>query len=169
METLRSAATLRRRAFSSADTLIESTSFMISKVSCLCQKSTTAKIPCIRRFRSLPRSTTGVPPVSAGLTGGTRGTPVLLSKHHSALDRLGITLEPVPGMDRSLIEDLIASNKPFRVETASGRAFEVPHRDFVSFSRNKTALFISYDENGEEHFAIVPLLTVTAATARASG
>ena len=70
-------------------------------------------------------------------------------------------------MDKSLIEDLISSNRPFRIETASGRAFEVPHRDFVSFSRNKTALFISYEENGEEHFAIVPLLTVTSTMARA--
>ena len=43
-------------------------------------------------------------------------------------------------MDRTLIEDLIAANKPFRVETAAGRTFEVPHRDFVSFTRNRTAL-----------------------------
>lgn len=69
-------------------------------------------------------------------------------------------------MDRSLIEDLVASNKPFRIETASGRVFEVPHRDFISFSRNKTALFVSFEEKGEDHFAIVPLLTVTSAMAR---
>ena len=49
----------------------------------------------------------------------------------------------------------IASNKPFKVETASGRVFEVPQRDFVSFSTGKTALFISYEENGAERFAIV--------------
>ena len=70
-------------------------------------------------------------------------------------------------MDASLLEELIASNKPFKIETASGRAFEVPHRDFVSFSTRKTALFISCEDNGAEHFAIVPLLTITAATARA--
>jgi hypothetical protein len=69
-------------------------------------------------------------------------------------------------MDPSLLEDLIAKNKPFRVETASGRAFEVPHRDFVNFSPRKTSLFIFYEESGEEHFAIVPLLTVTAVMAR---
>ncbi|HSH38920.1 MAG TPA: hypothetical protein VK993_09050 [Chthoniobacterales bacterium] len=45
--------------------------------------------------------------------------------------------------------------------------FDVPHRDFISFSPKKTSLFISYEENGDEHFAIVPLLTVTAAMARA--
>ena len=32
-------------------------------------------------------------------------------------------------MDASLLEELIAKNKPFKIETASGRLFEVPHRD----------------------------------------
>ena len=70
-------------------------------------------------------------------------------------------------MDAKLLEDLLAKNKPFRIETASGRIFEVPHRDFLSFSPRKTSVFVSYEEDGEEHFAIVPLLTVTAAMARA--
>ena len=70
-------------------------------------------------------------------------------------------------MDASLLEELIAKNRPFKIETASGRLFEVPHRDFVSFSTRKASLLISYDENGAEHFAIVPLLTITAAMARA--
>jgi hypothetical protein len=66
-------------------------------------------------------------------------------------------------MDAALLEDLISRNQPFRIETASGRVFEVPHRDFVSFSPKRTSLSIFFEENGEEHFAIVPLLTVTAA------
>ena len=66
-------------------------------------------------------------------------------------------------MDASLIEELITKNKPFKIETASGRVFEVPHRDFVSFSTRKTSLIVSYEENGTEHFAILPLLTITAA------
>jgi hypothetical protein len=70
-------------------------------------------------------------------------------------------------MDVSLLEDLISKNKPFRIETASGRVFDVPHRDFLSFSPKKTSLLISFEEGGNEHFAIVPLLTVTAAMARA--
>jgi hypothetical protein len=70
-------------------------------------------------------------------------------------------------MDASLLQELIASSKPFKIETASGRVFEVPQRDFVSFSTRKTALFIPYEENGAEHFAIVPLLTITAAMTRA--
>ena len=74
-------------------------------------------------------------------------------------------------MDASLIEELITKNKPLKIKTASGRVFEVPHRDFVSFSTRKTSLIVSYEENGTEHFAIVPLLTtrlsnmVAAATA----
>jgi hypothetical protein len=70
-------------------------------------------------------------------------------------------------MDASLIEELIAKNKPFKIETAAGRVFEVPHRDFLSFSTRKSSLIISYEENGKEHFAIVPLLTITSAMARA--
>jgi len=70
-------------------------------------------------------------------------------------------------MDASLIEELINKNKPFRIETAYGRVFKVPHRDFVSFSTRKTSLIVSYEENGTEHFAVVPLLTITSAMAPA--
>jgi hypothetical protein len=70
-------------------------------------------------------------------------------------------------MDISLLQDLISKSKPFRIETASGRVFDVPHRDFLSFSPKKTSLLISFEEDGNEHFAIVPLLTVSAAMARA--
>ncbi|HSH37663.1 MAG TPA: hypothetical protein VK993_02660 [Chthoniobacterales bacterium] len=70
-------------------------------------------------------------------------------------------------MDASLLEDLIAKNQPLRIETASGRAFDVWHSDFVSFSPRKTSLLIWFEEDGNEHFAIVPLLTVTAAMTRA--
>lgn len=71
------------------------------------------------------------------------------------------------GMDSTPIEDLIEANKPFCVETAAGRVFDIPHRDFVSFSRKRTSLIISYDENGEDHIAIVPLLTITSTMAKA--
>jgi hypothetical protein len=70
-------------------------------------------------------------------------------------------------MDASLIEALITKNKPFKIEIASGRTFEVPHRDFVSFPTREASLIVSYEENGTEHFAIVPLLTITAAMAPA--
>ena len=92
---------------------------------------------------------------------GTCGLPQLV------LIRVHWWLNLGESMDASLLEELIASNKPFKIETASGRLFEVPHRDFVSFSTRKTSVIVSYEENGAEHFAIVPLLTVTAAMARA--
>ena len=57
---------------------------------------------------------------------------------------------------------------PFQIETASGRIFDVPHRDFISFSRKKTAVIISYEKDGEDHIAIVPLLTVTSTMAKAA-
>lgn len=70
-------------------------------------------------------------------------------------------------MEAKLIQDLIEKNKPFRIETAAGRVFDVPHRDFISFSARKTSMIVNYADNGDEHFAIVPLLTVTSAMARA--
>jgi hypothetical protein len=70
-------------------------------------------------------------------------------------------------MDAGLLEDLISRNQPFRIETASGRVFEVPHRHFVSFSPKRTSLSVFFEENGAEHFAIVPLLTVTSAVTKA--
>ena len=70
-------------------------------------------------------------------------------------------------MEASLIEDLLAKNAPFRIETATGRGFDVPHRDFLSFTPRRTSVVVTYEEDGAEHFAIVPLLTVTAAMAKA--
>jgi len=72
-----------------------------------------------------------------------------------------------PPMQAKLIQDLIEKNTPFRIETAAGRVFEVPHRDFVNLSPAKTSLSIWYQENGDDHFAIVPLLTITSAMTRA--
>ena len=68
-------------------------------------------------------------------------------------------------MDASLIHQLIDRNQPFRIETAAGRVFEVPHRDFISFTARKTAVIISFLKNGEQSFEIVPLLTITSAGA----
>ena len=70
-------------------------------------------------------------------------------------------------MEAKLIQELIDKNQPFRIETAAGRTFEVPHRDFINLSPKRTSLFIWYQENGDEHFAIVPLLTISSAMARA--
>jgi hypothetical protein len=51
-------------------------------------------------------------------------------------------------MEAKPIQDLIEKKKPFRIETAAGRVFEVPHRDFISFSARKTSLIVNYNENG---------------------
>lgn len=68
-------------------------------------------------------------------------------------------------MDNSLIQQLIDSNKPFEIATAAGEHFFIPHRDFVSFSLKRTSLLVHYERNGKERFAILPLLTITSATA----
>ena len=66
-------------------------------------------------------------------------------------------------IDASLLEELIAKNRPFKMKRLRDDYSKCPHRDFVSFSTRKSSLFISYDENGAEHFPIVPLLTIRVA------
>lgn len=69
-------------------------------------------------------------------------------------------------MDKSLIEELTEKKNLSQIEAAAGRVFDIPHRDFVSFSRSKTALIISYQEDGDDRFAIVSLFTATSAMAK---
>jgi hypothetical protein len=69
-------------------------------------------------------------------------------------------------MEAALVEDLLTKDKPFQIETASGRLFEVPHRDFAFFSPKRTSLFVFFEKDGEDHFAIVPLLTITSVMAK---
>ena len=40
--------------------------------------------------------------------------------------------------------------------------YEVPHRDFVSFTRRRTTLVVNFERDDEEKVAYVPLLTVTS-------
>jgi hypothetical protein len=70
-------------------------------------------------------------------------------------------------MDASLLKELIGKGQPLRIDTASGQSFDVRHRDFVAFSPKQTSLLIWFEQDGEEHFALVPLLTVTAALTKA--
>lgn len=69
-------------------------------------------------------------------------------------------------MDSSPVQEMIDRHQPFEIETASGRRFQVPHPDFVHFSPRRTSLFVFWEDDGEEHFAIVPLLTITSLQAR---
>lgn len=65
-------------------------------------------------------------------------------------------------MDRSFVEKAIESNEPFVVKTTGGDIYEVPHRDFISFSAKRTTLIISFEKGSREELAYVPLLTVTS-------
>ena len=70
-------------------------------------------------------------------------------------------------MDFSLLKELIGKGQPVRIETASGEAYEVRNRDYVAFSPKRTTMIILFEEDGEEHFALVPLLTITSAVVKA--
>ena len=100
-------------------------------------------------------------------TRAARLPPKSLRRNPGGAKRLSVDLAPkfrhFQIVDVSLLEDLMSKNHPFRIETAFGRVFKVPHRDFVSFSPKRTSIFISFEDGGRERYAIVPLLTVTAA------
>lgn len=72
-------------------------------------------------------------------------------------------------MDRSFVDKAIESNRPFVVKTAAGDVYEVPHRDFISFSAKRTTLIISFEKDGKEELAHVQLLTVTSIEAEPVG
>ena len=60
------------------------------------------------------------------------------------------------------VERAIESNRPFTIETAEGDTYEVPHRDFISFSAKKTTVIVSFERNGKEDVAYIPLLTISS-------
>ncbi|MEM7384500.1 MAG: hypothetical protein AAF514_06095 [Verrucomicrobiota bacterium] len=68
-------------------------------------------------------------------------------------------------MDKALIEKAIERNAPFLIKTAGGDTYEVPHRDFISFSAKRTTVIVSYEENGEEKVADIPVLTISSVEA----
>jgi hypothetical protein len=70
-------------------------------------------------------------------------------------------------MDVSLLKELIGKGKPVRIETASGESYVIRHRDYVAFSPKRTSLLVLFEQDGDEHFALLPLLTVTAAAVEA--
>ena len=58
----------------------------------------------------------------------------------------------------------IETNRPFRIQMADGREYEVPHRDFVAFTRKGTSLVLVTDD---DRFQVLPLLTMTGITQHA--
>lgn len=71
-------------------------------------------------------------------------------------------------MDASFIERAIETNRPFRIKTAGGDVYEVPHRDFISFSSKKTTVIVSLEKNGREDIALFPLLPTEVSNATPS-
>ncbi len=65
-------------------------------------------------------------------------------------------------MTAAVIERDIDSDGPFRIKTAGGDVYEVPHRDFVAFTARKTTLVVNFEREGREGIAWVPLLTITS-------
>jgi len=70
-------------------------------------------------------------------------------------------------MDASFIKEAIESNRPFLIRTAGGDTYEVPHRDFIAFSRKRTVVSVSIERDGEEEVAYIPLLTITSVESEA--
>jgi hypothetical protein len=56
------------------------------------------------------------------------------------------------------------SGVPFTVRMADGNEYRVPHRDYISISPKGTFVTV-YDD--EEHFFVLPLLTMTGLVSRA--
>ncbi len=65
-------------------------------------------------------------------------------------------------MNASIIEQVIETNGPFRIKTAAGDVYEVPHRDFVAFTARRTTLVVNFERDGKEKIAWIPLLTITS-------
>ena len=69
-------------------------------------------------------------------------------------------------MTRSQIESAIESGVAFTLRMADGREYQIPHRDYISLSPKGTFVTV-YDE--EEHYFVLPLLTMTGLASRAPG
>lgn len=59
------------------------------------------------------------------------------------------------------LHEALDSGQPFEIQMADGRAYPVPHRDFLAFTRKRTAVKLELD-NGRTQ--ILPLITMTGIT-----
>lgn len=64
-------------------------------------------------------------------------------------------------MNRTQIESALERNIPFSVCMADGKAYHVPHRDYISLPP-KGAFVVVDDDQG--HVFVLPLLTMTGLT-----
>ncbi|MFT4637082.1 MAG: hypothetical protein ACI8T1_000390 [Verrucomicrobiales bacterium] len=63
-------------------------------------------------------------------------------------------------MDKSAFREILASNLPFTIFTASGERYDVGHPDFVSLAPDSGTSVIVYGENGIG-FSLLDLSTIT--------
>lgn len=61
-------------------------------------------------------------------------------------------------MTREQVESAVASGVPFTLRMADGKAYRVPHSDYISLPP-KGPYVIVYDDVG--HFTVLPLRTMT--------
>lgn len=65
-------------------------------------------------------------------------------------------------MDARHIEKAIETNRPFRIKTAGGDTYEVPHRDFIAWSPKRTTVIVTFEKDGRDDVAFIPLLTISS-------
>ena len=59
------------------------------------------------------------------------------------------------------VREAIESHRPFDIQMADGRVYQVAHPDFISFTRKRTAVVVSLEN---ERLQILPLITMTGIT-----
>jgi hypothetical protein len=64
-----------------------------------------------------------------------------------------------------IIERVIETKGPFRIKTAGGDVFDIPHRDFIAFTARRTTLVVNFERDDREAIAWIPLLTITSVEA----
>ena len=63
-------------------------------------------------------------------------------------------------MEKAAIREILATNHPFTVVTASGQKYEISHPDFVSVAPGEGSTVIVYGPDGIG-FSILDLATIT--------
>ena len=63
-------------------------------------------------------------------------------------------------MEKVAITELLATNQPFTISTASGQKYEVSHSDFLSVAPGEGTTVIVYGPDGLG-FSILDLQTIT--------
>ncbi len=61
-------------------------------------------------------------------------------------------------MTKENLHEAIETNQPFIITMADGKEYDVPHRDFISFTRKGTAAIVSGEK---ERIFVLPLITMT--------